>query len=172
MGYSTTVINGREVYCCDFCDNAPAKKHRCPSGYCHTYYICPDCWEKMKANGKWKETHKDCKAGHERLVAELQKEKDIMNAGYYVRKSALSHHERTKRESVKVIFVSGNNQRQAYFMSAETYHAIPYGVIATPEDYMQHGDIVPCRNTDIYDNELALTDEQKAAAELKQGVLL
>lgn len=151
MGYITTILNGREVYCCDSCGNAPAKKHRCPYGYCPSCYLCEKCWQELKASGKWKEAHKNCKAGHLAFMAKLQTEQDTLNAGYYVRCSALGFDDLLGvGNRVKVIFRNKERKEIAYWMNGETYNAIELGITATPEDYMQHGDITPALNTNIY----------------------
>ena len=155
MGYSTTVINGKTVYCCDRCDNAPAKKYYCPHGYCPPCYLCPDCWRELKANGKWREAHKKCKEGHENFEAKRRKEREMIESGHFLRCSALNHTfvstDDQEITRVKVIF-RGKQKEIAYFMAPETYRSIELLMIATPDDYRKHGILEPCQNSDIYQN--------------------
>lgn len=52
MGFCTTInpTTGREVLTCDFCGSYPARKMRCPYGYCQAWATCQGC----KAEGKHK----------------------------------------------------------------------------------------------------------------------
>lgn len=45
MGFCTTInpYTGREVLTCDFCGGYPARKIRCPFGYCQEWATCAGC---------------------------------------------------------------------------------------------------------------------------------
>jgi hypothetical protein len=71
-----------------------------------------------------------------------------------IRVSALMHYA-LGMSRVKVIFRAGGyewpkGEESAYWMTQETYHAIPLGVEATLEDYKAHGEVVEASDTDIY----------------------
>jgi len=70
----------------------------------------------------------------------------MLNAGQYVRAAALQHDGR-----IKVVF-DGKAGSIAYFMSPETYHAIPILVNATPQDYEKLGAISKAETAEIYQN--------------------
>jgi hypothetical protein len=53
-------------------------------------------------------------------------------------------------ENVKVIF-HGQAGEQAYFMSQETYAAIPMLTPATIEDYQARGNVIPAKSLNIYE---------------------
>lgn len=57
MGYST---DERGRLCCDACGDTPARKRRCPVGYCQAAALCADCNARFRANGKWAEAHAEC----------------------------------------------------------------------------------------------------------------
>lgn len=54
----------------------------------------------------------------------------------------------------KVLFSNDKGTTRGYWMTRETYNAIPLGEEATPEDFAKHGELVPCMNTDIYSLEI------------------
>jgi len=51
----------------------------------------------------------------------------------------------------KVLFRdTATGQEYGYWMTRDTYDAIPLGQEATPENYQQFGEVVPSLDTDIY----------------------
>ena len=129
--------------CCDYCGSTGARKYKCPHGYCPSWAACPDC-RKIHAKDFSKAAHAKCKIRHEEFVAEERKGQAIIDGGGAVRCAALTH-----GDKVKVIFRQ-SNERIAYFMDRETYHAIPLLQVATPDDYRRFGNVVQAENADIY----------------------
>jgi len=138
MGFITTKnrITGKEVYACEAelegCLDYPCKAHHCPHGWCQRYYLCDNCWNKLKAT--WSEL------SHKRE----EEERELINSGKLLRVAALSH-----GEKVKVIF-RGNKTEKAFWMNPETYHSIPLMQPATIEDFQLKGILTECQSTDIY----------------------
>lgn len=62
MGFCTTINprTGREVLVCDFCGGHPARKIRCPYGYCQAWATCADC----RRAGKHKKSSNGGSANH------------------------------------------------------------------------------------------------------------
>lgn len=56
MGFCTTInpCTGREVLVCDFCGHYPARKVRCPFGWCQAWATCAPC----RSTGKTR--HNSC----------------------------------------------------------------------------------------------------------------
>lgn len=152
MGFCTTInpYTNREVLCCDFCNDYPARKIPCPFGYCQAYAMCKKC--RLENKGKeYKEKHR--KSGCEKNHLEYKKTEDeretLLNAGYYLRRCALSN----DAGDVKVLFQNKEGDVRAFWMSPETYHLIPLGANATIKDFMDRGGMDETTNLDIHDRQ-------------------
>lgn len=75
MGFCTTINprTGREVLVCDFCGDYPARKKRCPYGYCQAYAMCQGC---RTAGKNPKSAHKDCEPMHREFEKRRQERED------------------------------------------------------------------------------------------------
>jgi len=151
MGYSYDA-SGR--LCCDVCDKSGGvRKYRCPFGYCPAIALCPTCKE-THPHYISKKAHREqgCEE-QSRLFDQHEQEKNqLIASGKFVRCAALKHYI-AGIDRDKVIFRGKDGAEQAYWMSPETYKAIPWFENATPEDYMKHGEVQQAANTDIYDSE-------------------
>lgn len=155
MGFITTrnPRTGREVFCCDFCGKYPAKRVRCPYNYCQKWAICADCRKAGKArlsscgNG----THKEiCYPRHLAFVAQQEQEKALLETGAFVRCAALNQDVKDGVQITRVCFRDKHGKEKYAHMADTTYHAIDYGVLATPEDYAKHGEVVFVNVKDLY----------------------
>ncbi len=70
-----------------------------------------------------------------------------MNQGKYFRCAALAQGNR-----VKVIFRNKKGNEMAFFMSPETYDAIPLNKEATIEDYRKYGLVQKAKTVNIYED--------------------
>lgn len=131
MGFITTTNEkGREVYCCEKCNEYPARVHHCPHKYCQRYYFCAKCWKEIKKE-KWGKIHSDC----ERLSNEFNeikvKEQTLLNEGKFVRSSALN----IGNGIVQVWFKNKAGIVISYTMGEDTYRAIPLISPVVVEDF-------------------------------------
>ena len=147
MGYSYC----ENYLCCDGCGGyGPGKavsRRRCPYGYCPAPALCQNC--NKKENWTSKENHKKngCEIEHARYIVLKAKEKELLEAGRFLRCAALSHN-----SHVKVIF-RGKDSEKACLMSHETYHAFPLLEPVTIEDFQKVGALIETDNTDLYQAE-------------------
>ncbi|MFA5240357.1 MAG: hypothetical protein WC476_11720 [Phycisphaerae bacterium] len=81
-------------------------------------------------------------------MKEKAQEEALKSAGKLIRCAALAL---DNPDRVKVIF-RGLAGELAFFMSQETYEAIPLMQIATIEDYQERGEVLPAISRDIYQN--------------------
>ena len=120
MGYS---YDSQGRLCCDVCSNSGAvRKYRCPFGYCPAIALCPTC-RKTHAHYVSKKTHREhgCEEQSRIFDQHEQEKAQMMASGKFVRCAALGHSDREN----KVIFRGKDNEEKAYWMSPETYKAIP-----------------------------------------------
>ena len=138
MGYYYTQ-SGQLV--CDICGAVGARKYRCPWGYCPATAACPQC---RKEHADWfgRPWHREhgCEKGHNEYAAEREEKRQLLANGAAVRCSALGN----STGPVHVLFRRGNGTCEGWYMSTETYHAIPLvGTNTTPDDYRKHGPLTP-----------------------------
>jgi hypothetical protein len=140
MGYC---YEGRKL-CCDICGVAGAKKYRCPFGYCPATAACSNCRKKhTKTFGKAYHREHGCEKGHNEFVARERQQAELLQAGHYLRCSALS----TGPQTVHVLFQNASGHTQGFYMPNSVYRAIPLLTSATPDDYAKHGTISPAPDT-------------------------
>lgn len=132
---------GRKLVC-DNCSTAGARKHKCPFGYCSSCALCKECVKTVKASGKWKEIHKNCKANHEAFAAKEAEKVAIVEAGGFLRVAAMG----TKDGKVRVLF-RGKTGDVGYTVEKTTYDAFPLGANVTPEDFAKVGELTPAPAT-------------------------
>ena len=155
MGYSYArdPITNRLKLVCDRCGNyGGVIKLRCPFGYCPAIALCPTCRKLPEYRAKKRrELHRQagCEKGQREFEELQKKEMAIIEAGGWLRTSALSH----DNEQVKVIFRGKEGKKRAFWMSPETYDAYPLMRPTTPEDYAKVGEIRETENTNIYQNQ-------------------
>lgn len=150
MGFSYS-SNG---LCCDFCGKSNpldnVRKIRCPYGWCQAWACCKACKDKKLhlASSCGGTTHKEtCKASSIEYQKKQDEKQALIEAGYFLRVSALSH-----GKMCKVIF-RGKESQKAYWMTNDTYENIPLGLNATVETYERIGKLEQCKTLDIYDAE-------------------
>jgi len=144
MGYS---YDGRGRLCCDGCGtNGNVRKVRCPFGWCPAPALCPDCRSKHRAQlTKAYHRQRGCEANVAKARKRDAEQQALLDAGNYVRTSALAHNGR-----VKVVFRNAAGDGKAYWMTPETYHAIPLMEPATPAHFSEHGTVTEAQSADIY----------------------
>lgn len=144
MGYCYTRGGG---LCCDICGGTPAKKKPCPHGYCQPIACCEneECKAKLLAHRQKCKVH--CKKASEEYHARDAREKALLAAGHAVRCSAKTYAD----NAVHVLFKRKDMTCEGWYMATPTYHAIPYSTPATPDDYRQHGELLPAPS-DYYAN--------------------
>jgi hypothetical protein len=150
MGYSYV---GRQL-CCDVCgDYGHTRKYRCPFGYCPAIALCPKC-KREHPEYTSKEGHRKvgCEKAMIKATSHENERKSLLEAGYFVRCSALWHPTRNSTLNVKVIF-RGINNEEAYWMTDATYKCIPLLANATPSDFENYGTLRKALNTELYDIE-------------------
>lgn len=135
MGF-TTIINekGRMVYCCDKCDEYPARVHKCPHNYCQRYYFCSKCWKEV-GKGGWDKIHSNCERLSNEFNERKVKEQTLLNEGKFVRSSALNIGDGI----VQVWFKNRVGVVISYTMGEDTYRAIPLISPVVIEDYTKFG---------------------------------
>ncbi len=122
--------------CCDLCGQAGGvRKHRCPHGYCPSPALCAACKKIVAADGRWKKAHITCKAGHDAMVARDRHQQELLDAGFFVRCSAMS----ADNGQVQVLFENKAGVVIGKYMDHATYDAIPLLQPVTPEDYAMYG---------------------------------
>ena len=147
MGYCYDV-DGR--LCCDVCSSSGGvRKYRCPFGYCPAIAMCPRC---RKAHPEYvsKAYHRTrhCEEHALQMRQERQEKERLLDAGHYIRCSALSHNGR-----VKVLFQNKAGNLRAYWMSHRNYEGRGLMVPTTVADYKSHGRVTRAKSTEIYDAE-------------------
>jgi len=138
MGYSYD-MRGR--LCCDSCDNSGnVRKYKCPFGYCQALALCCACAKTHKSL-RSKEHHRErgCEKYHNEFVASQALRLALLQAGKSVRCAALD----APPYGVHVLFQTMDGTTEGFYMAKETYHVIPLGNPATPDDYRQHGTLTP-----------------------------
>lgn len=135
MGYCYDK-NGR--LCCDSCGAAPAVKVPCPFNSCPSMALCRACKEKHR-DKQSREFHRahGCERNHLEYVRQIEERRALLASGRALRCSALG-----VPRGVHVLFESLRGT-VGYFMSEETYRALPLGVNATVEDFAAHGALEP-----------------------------
>ena len=132
MGYSYTMSG---ALCCDCCGGTPARKIRCPHGWCPPTASCKACAPKVRALD-----HSSCAIASLAAAERDAQERAILDAGGLLRCSALV----AGVNGVHVLFRDRTQAiAAAYYMAGEVYDAIPHGDPATPDDYRAHGPIRP-----------------------------
>lgn len=155
MGFCTTrnPYTGREVLVCDFCSSYPARKVRCPYNYCQAWACCAGCRKagKARASSCGNGTHREiCLPRHIEHVKDQERDAAVVASGAFVRRAALNQNVSLGVQVVRVLFRDGTGAERFYEMSDATYHAIDYGVPATPEDYAKHGSVHLVECADLY----------------------
>ncbi len=137
MGYCYTRTG---KLCCDLCGNAGARKQRCPHGYCQSLAVCmkDECKAKLK---EYRKAHcaTSCKKAHAELAARDQEENRRLNAGEFLRCSALS--EQKPHHCVKVWFRNGKKEELVRYMTHEAYDAFPLCTPVSVEEYAAVGTV-------------------------------
>lgn len=148
MGYS---YDGQGRLCCDICDRSGGvRKHRCPFGWCQSLALCPAC---RSGEGKKYRTvayHKGqgCEARHNEFAKEKAEAQELLSQGKFLRKAAMGHGQ-GRRYRVKVHFENFLGQVKAFWMSPNTYRAIPILTNATIEDYQKIGKLSLAKSTNL-----------------------
>jgi hypothetical protein len=142
MGYSYTTAG---ALCCDYCGSAQGtKRYKCPFGHCPATAACPDCRAKHKDNFA-RSAHAKCETA-EKEYRDREAEKTArLAAGECLRTSALGIGQGSGlygADPVHVIFRGADGLSEGYIMDSATYHAIPYLVAASPDDYRKHGRLI------------------------------
>lgn len=151
MGYSYTVTaDGRELLDCDVCGNSGGvRKIRCPFGYCQAIAICPKCRaEHPEYVSKAGHKEQGCERRHEAFMAEREKEARLIAEGRFVRCAALQHNGR-----VKVCFRGKDGAEVYYWMSHETYDALPLAAVFAVEDYEKYGPLTRAKVDNLHESE-------------------
>lgn len=127
MGF---IWQGKKLVC-DFCGTAGATKQRCSFDYCPPVAACPAC-KKTKKDKLNKAYHKSqgCDIKHNEFMAQVNKEKELFDAGEWIRTSAYG-----PKDIVEVTFKNNKGEIKVVNMPSEIYKTIPYGVPATLKDY-------------------------------------
>lgn len=150
MGYS---FDQRGRLACDVCGQAEGKtrKRKCPHGYCPAVAACPGCFKTIKADGRWTKAHATCAASAAEYDAREAKQAAVLNAGGFVRRSAMGFSGDTG-ELVRVIFSNKDRQEVGFNMAPETYRAFPLLEVLTPDDFRARGPIyeAPATFDDLY----------------------
>jgi len=145
MGYSYDQT-GR--LCCDNCGRSGGvRKIRCPFGWCPAPAYCPECRQLMREY-LTKEYHRKngCEEQSMEFARRHQEQLKLLQQGQLVRSSALGHNGR-----VKVLFAGLTGEKEAYWMSAKTYRAIPLLANATVTHYRRIGRVIKAKSLDLYD---------------------
>lgn len=167
MGFCTTInpYTNREVLCCDFCNDYPARKIKCPFGYCQAYAMCKRCRAENKGK-KYKEEHRarGCEKNHLEFIRLENEREEMLRRGEYLRVCASS-----VEQGVKVLFENKDKDIKAFLMSANTYHQIPLFQNVTPDNFRAFGTLRKMANLDIYNREgiVATTKEVTAQEFIK-----
>ena len=134
MGFITTTNEkGRQIFCCDKCDQHPARVHKCPHNYCQRYYFCSKCWKEVKGV-KWNEMHVNCgKLSNEYEARKIQ-EQELLDSGKYVRCSAIGL---DGGGDVQVWFRNKEGNEISFIMTTTAYRSIPLLTPTTVEDYQK-----------------------------------
>lgn len=159
MGISTgqNPLTGKWCICCRYCDHCTGefgetgervkdvKRINCPHNYCGTEPVCNQC---RKAGKHKEQSHESCRLANIEYEQRQQKQTQLQAEGKLIKVAAIGY-----GDQVKVLFRGQDDKEKAYFMHSWTYGAIPLLVVATPEDYQQHGQLEECQNTDLSDGE-------------------
>lgn len=139
MGY---IYTGDGKLVCDRCNNHPSRKRPCPSGWCSSASLCTKCYQDVKANGQWKKAHTKCASRQAECKTEQEKAQVRLDAGEYLRYAALNE----IPGMVRVLFQNKNNTTIGFSMASETYNAFPLLTDVSPEQYAEHGTLIPAPN--------------------------
>ena len=135
MGFRTTTNGkGRQVFCCDKCDQHPARVHRCPHNYCQRYYFCSKCWKYIKGV-KWSEIHINCVKLSNEYDARIRREQELLDSGKFIRCSAFRLD--NNNEDVQVWFRNKEGIEISFVMTTTAYGSIPLLTPAIIEDYQK-----------------------------------
>ena len=135
MGFTTTTNEkGRKVFCCDKCDEHPARVHKCLHNYCQKYYFCSKCWKEVKGV-KWNEIHANCENLSNEYDARRKQEQELLDSGKFVRCSAIALD--YNNDDVQVWFRNKEGIERSFIMTTIAYRTIPLTIPATIEDYQK-----------------------------------
>jgi hypothetical protein len=140
------MVEGKEKLVCDSCGDIPSRKRKCPYGWCVPASLCNKCFATIR--DKLEEMHAECKQRSINFNLRIKDRQDLMDRGFYLRTSALSH-----GNFVKVIFVNKEGERKAYWMDKGTYRSFGLLDNLTPVDFAKRGYIEECKNTILHDPE-------------------
>lgn len=79
------------------------------------------------------------------LTPDEQAEKDALDGGQALRCSALGGSDQY-HDRIHVLFRRKDGSTEGWYMASATYHAIPLGTLATPDDYRKHGELIAAPN--------------------------
>ena len=134
MGFTTTTNEkGRTIFCCDKCDEHPARVHKCPHDYCQRYYFCSKCWNEIKGT-KWDEKHSNCEKSSNNYNDRKIQEQALLDSGKYVRCSAIGL---DGGVDVQVWFRNKEGIEISFIMTTTAYRSIPLLTPATVEEYQK-----------------------------------
>ena len=138
MGFTTTTNEkGKQVFCCDKCDEHPARVHKCPHNYCQRYYFCSKCWNEIKGV-KWGEIHAKCEKSSNEYEARKIQEKELLDSGKFIRCSAIGLDSGGDiNGDVQVWFRNKEGMEISFIMTTTAYRSIPLITPATVEDYQR-----------------------------------
>lgn len=143
MGYC---YQGKRLVC-DSCGGVgTTRKRACPFRYCPARAACATCYARQRAAGEHsKAAHASCARRSEEMRERDARHAALLAAGEAVRCSALgvtaASGGRVSDERVHVLFRRADGTTIGRYMSAATYHAIPFLEPATPADYARHGEV-------------------------------
>jgi hypothetical protein len=123
---------------CDICSAVGGvRKIKCPSGYCQAVAQCPECRKTKRLKREHPDYHQYCAARSAAYKAEQEYRAAVIESGQPVRCSALSVGE----NKVHVLFQTKGGGTLGYYMTSETYNALPMLRTYTPSDYRKFGEL-------------------------------
>lgn len=130
MGYCYTAGGG---LVCDGCGaTGGVRKRACPYNWCAPPALCEACNEKDTRD------HSGCKIRHAQKLERDAQHQRLLDQGAYLRVSALGVGQ-GEDYKVQVIFRNSTGHCQGFYMSKDTYAALPLLAAATPDDFRPHG---------------------------------
>ena len=131
MGHCYEASTGSMI--CDRCSEPGARTRRCAFGYCPGADLCKPCWTIEKPG--WRRLHKanHCEEAHERFVADLNREKELLEAGELLRIAAVG----TVAGVVRVTFKDRTGRTVDHEMSTECYRSFPLLRPTTLREYQE-----------------------------------
>lgn len=145
MGYSfeEKVVRGRKVrvLCCSACGlSGGVRRLRCPWGACPPVAHCPGC-RKAYSYQHTKKYHRELRCDFQFTSTEKReaRERYLLAGGGYLRSAAMNSGD----GNVHVLFTNKDKKTVGYYMSPETYNAIPLDEPACVEDYSSKGELTP-----------------------------